>query len=396
MNTNIRNIVKKALPQKLIEFIKRFVNGNYSYFFWIFPVKRNKIVVCNYYGKGYGDNGKYIVEEILRQKLNYDIVWLLKNDLIGRSELPLQVRVAKYGSLRALYELATAKIWINNSRIAFNPPKRKKQYYIQTWHGGIALKQVEKDVESRLNKDYIESAKYDSYIANLFISNSTFCTNMYRSAFWYNSEILEIGSPRCDILVNQDKEIIKRVRKHFKIDENSHILIYAPTFRADSSTQVYNIDFNRLMKVLDGKFGGQWNILVRLHPNISSKDSFMQYTSKIINATNYTDMYDLLVAGDILITDYSSTMFEFSFTHKPVILYAADIESYVQDRNFYFDIRSLPYPLAENNDQLINIIEKFDLNKYSKSLKNFLTDLGIKENGTASHQIVERIKKIIS
>uniref|UniRef100_UPI00261BC38D CDP-glycerol glycerophosphotransferase family protein n=1 Tax=Clostridium sp. TaxID=1506 RepID=UPI00261BC38D len=292
------NILKKYVPKSIKRFISNLLNGNYSYFLWIFPIKKNKIVLCNYFGKGFGDNGKYIVNKLIEENIDCDIVWLIEERLIKESKFPKNIRAVNYGSLKALYELATARLWIDNSRKLFYPPKRKEQYYIQTWHGGIALKQIEKDAEIKLSKDYIDSAKKDSNMANLFISNSRFCTNMYKSAFWYDGEILECGSPRCDILINKNEFIKEKVNKHFGFDRNSHIIIYAPTFRNDDNTNIYNIDFNRLVKVLENKFGGSWQVLVRLHPNISSKDDFMKYNSKIKNATNYDDMYELLAASD--------------------------------------------------------------------------------------------------
>lgn len=372
--------------------IKNFIFG---YFFRLMPIQKQKIVICNYFGKGYGDNGKYLAEEIIRQRLGYDIVWLLREEQIGKSKFPSQVRTVKYNSLRALYELATAKIWIDNCRKFFYPPKRKGQYYIQTWHGGVALKQIEKDAENNLSISYVEEAKHDSSMANLFVSNSNFCTNMYQSAFWYNGEILECGSPRCDILINRCNGIDKKVREYFNLEANKRILTYAPTFRVDSNTNIYNIEFEKLISVLENKFGGEWVILVRLHPNISDKDNFMNYSSNVLNATSYDDMYELLGVSDMLITDYSSTMFEFSFTHKPVFLYAPDIENYIKDRNFYFDIYSLPYPVAKGNSELFNTVELFDKNKYLNDLNVFLADIGVLENGQASKKIIENINLII-
>ena len=400
MKGRIKNYLKTKpriylILNNIYNFPYKIKNYMLGYFLNLVPTKKRKIVICNYFGKGYGDNGKYIAEEIIRQKLGYDIVWLLKKELIGKTQFPPQIRIVKYDSLKGLYELATAKLWIDNCRKIFYPPKRKEQYYIQTWHGGIALKQIEKDAEKNLSISYIETAKYDSNIADLFISNSKFCTNIYRSAFWYEGKILECGSPRCDILIKKSNEVDGKVRKHFNIDNTTHIVIYAPTFRADSNTKVYDVDFNRLIEVLEKKFGGEWIVLVRLHPNISSKDNFIEYNSTIINATYYDDMYELLAASDILITDYSSTMFEFSFTHKPVFLYAPDIKDYVEDRNFYFDIYSVPYPLAQCNGQLFNVIEQFNENKYLNELNIFFSKIGVLEYGEASTKVVEAIKQII-
>jgi CDP-glycerol glycerophosphotransferase len=351
--------------------------------------------VCNYFGKGYGDNGKYIVEELLNEGLKCDIVWLLRKDLIRNSEFSSQVRTVKYGSILGLYELATAKVWIDNCRKSFYPPKRKEQFYIQTWHGGIALKKIEKDAQNALDEEYLKIAKNDSQMADLFISNSRFCSEMYRSAFWYNGEIYECGTPRCDILINNDNKEIETIKIKLGIDKNTKILLYAPTFRTDSNTKVYDIEYNILINTLQSKFGSKWIILVRLHPNISLKDNFMNYNLNIINVTNYPDMYELLLISDILITDYSSTMFEFSLTQKPVFLYAVDIEQYSNDRGFYFNIFSLPYPLAENNQQLMRSIEQFDNSNYLIELEELYNKLDIKEFGKSSKNITELIKQNI-
>ena len=101
-----------------------------------------KIVICSFFGKGYGDNGKYIVEEIIKQELDYDIVWLVAKN-VDRTNFPDQVRQVGYKSIRGIYELATAKFWIDNCRKYFYPPKGKSSLH-QTWHGNIGVKLVRK------------------------------------------------------------------------------------------------------------------------------------------------------------------------------------------------------------------------------------------------------------
>ncbi len=391
----LKNIAKRILPKKIIKFLSWLRRGGYGCIFWLFPIKNNKIVICNYYGKGFGDNGKYIANELIKEKEKYEIVWLLDKKLKNISKFPEMIRTVNYGSMRALYELATAKVWIDNCRKFFYPPKRKGQYYIQTWHGGIALKKIEKDAEQNLDPQYVKMAVQDSKMIDLFISNSKFCSHMYKNSFWYDGEILECGSPRCDILINGNDSIKKKIKEHYNINYNANLLLYAPTFRSNLNTDVYNIDFYRVIEALKNKYKGEWKILVRLHPNVSDKNAFIEYNSSIINATYYDDMYELLLASDILITDYSSTMFEFSLSYKPVFLYAPDVDNYINDRGFYFDINSLPYELAKNNDQLLEIIEKFDEKRYKEKLKIFLSKLEIKETGNASASVAKIINKIV-
>lgn len=379
----------------LFEYIKRLLSMIISCSFLITPIKKNKIVVCNYFGKGYGDNGKYIINEILNQKLNYDVVWLLKKELINKSNFPDGIRIVEYGSIKGLYELATAKVWIDNCRKTFYPLKRKMQYYLQTWHGGIPLKKIEKDVGNKLSWHYVKIAKNDSKMANLFISNSEFCTNMYKKAFWYQKEILETGSPRCDILINEDNCTVEKIKKYYNINKGNKILLYAPTFRKNKTMSAYCINLNDLLKVLEEKTSYEWTILVRLHPNITNMSNFMEYSERIKNASHYDDMYELLLASDILITDYSSTMFEFSFQKKPVFLFSTDIEEYKKDRDFYFNIFKLPFPVSQSNEELYANIKQFDNKKYLLDLDSFLKVLNIFEKGVASKVVVDIIKGVI-
>lgn len=106
----------------------RLLNGNFNYLFWLFPIQNNKIVVCNFFGKSYGDNGKYIVEKLLEEnKMDYEVVWLLnnKNQYQYQYEIPNYIKVVEYKSLKGLYELATARVWIDNTRKVFYPPKKR-------------------------------------------------------------------------------------------------------------------------------------------------------------------------------------------------------------------------------------------------------------------------------
>jgi CDP-glycerol glycerophosphotransferase len=116
---------------------KLFSKYYFEVLFWqicsLLKINKKKIVLCNFYGKGYGDNPKYIAQEIISQDLNYDLVWLL-DDNFKESIFPKEIRVVRYGSFKAIYEMATAKLWIDDCRKVYYTKKRKNQYYIQTWH----------------------------------------------------------------------------------------------------------------------------------------------------------------------------------------------------------------------------------------------------------------------
>lgn len=357
----------------------------------IFPIDRRKVLIMSYEGKGFGDNGKYIAMAFHNLDSDIKIYWITDD---YAETLPDYVTPIKKRSIKLLYHTATAKIWIDNSRKLGYIIKRKKQYYIQTWHGGIALKQVEKDAEAHLDADYVQSAQKDSAMVNLMISNSRFCTDMYRRAFWYDGEIMECGSPRVDILFTCQADQKKEIKEKLGLQAEDHMILYAPTFRQDLGTECYKLDFKQILKALSHG-GEQWKFAVRLHPNISDKADFLQYDDEIINATSFPDMYELLAVSDILITDYSSVMFEAGFAKKPVFLFATDIEDYKQDRNFYFDLEQLPFPLATTNEELIGHIEHFSKSEYEASVAEFNQSLGLNETGHASEKVSERILQVI-
>lgn len=357
----------------------------------IFPIDQRKVLIMNYEGKGFGDNGKYIAMALHHISSDIKIYWITD----FAETLPEYVTAVKKHSVDRLYHTATAKVWIDNSRKLSYIIKRKSQFYIQTWHGGIALKQVEKDAESHLDADYVCSAQKDSAMIDLMVSNSRFCTDMYRRAFWYDGEIMECGSPRVDILFSCSADQKKQIKEKLGFLAEDRIVLYAPTFRKDQGTSCYQLDFKRILKALS-RDGKAWKFAVRLHPNISGQADFLQYDSEIINATPYPDLYELMAVSDIVITDYSSLMFEAGFVKKPVFLFATDIEDYKQDRNFYFDLDELPYPIATNNADLIKQIENFSESEYEAKVEAFNHSLGLKETGEASALVAERILEVMT
>lgn len=391
-----RNKGISKIAESIIDISKWLYDNTINRMCWIissvFPIKNNKIVVCNYYGRGFSDNAKYIAMEAIDRQLNYDIVWLVKN-IKDNNEFPDEIRLVKYKSFKAIYELSTARAWIDNSRKNYYTRKRKNQLYIQTWHGGIALKKIEKDAEDSLLNSYVKFAKKDSKNADLFISNSKFNTNMYKRAFWYDGEILECGVPRNDLLFNNVDETKHKVKLFFNLDSNKKIVMYAPTFRKDNNLEVYKFDYEKCIEEFNKKFSKEYVMLIRLHPNVFTKSTQLDFNSNnVFNASFYPDMQELLVATDILITDYSSSMFDFMLTRKPCFIYASDIKDYSDDRGFYFELDKLPFVISTSTDEMIKNIDMFDSDVYFRELDNFLKEQGCVDNGTASKQVVDWIE----
>lgn len=356
-----------------------------------FP-KHNKIVFSNFNGKGYGDNPQYIAEEIIRQGLPYDLVWLTKD--MGYT-FPRQVRKVQFDSFRAIFELSTAKIIVNNVKNGLPYVKCKNQYYIQTWHGGFPLKFIEKECEHFLNPKYVANSKADSAITDLFLSCCSLDSAIVKQSFWYTGEVFKEGIPRNDIFFRNNKALISETKRKLGIKEDVKIVLYAPTFRDNNSTDAYSLEPDSVIKPLEKTTQVNWVLIIRLHPNVRNTAIF-QYSDNVINGSYISDPQHLVVISDILITDYSSIMYDFSLMKKPVFLYVTDLENYINTRGLRPLFFNLPYIMCRNNQELERALQRVDQTDYIEKIELFYKNT-IKrwDDGKASEKIVKRIKQRI-
>ena len=357
----------------------------------LFPIDKTKIVISNYYGRGLGDNAKYIVEELLRRQCNIKIIWLVKNEEEKKS-LSDGVDGCILGSSESVYHLMTSMVWIDNCRKYFIMLKRREQLYIQTWHGGGAQKRCELDALDKLEYGYRKMAMRDAKNTDLMISESRFMTNLYHRSFWYDGPVYECGYPRYDILLKNNETLVSKVYEYFNIDRRNELVLYAPTFRFDFSFKAYDIDFERLRTNLKKRFGKEYVILVHLHPNVANIEGEIEYDgTTVINSTFYPDTQELIAVSSMLIGDYSSINYDFSLKHMPVFRYVSDLEEYKNDRDLYFTFDEYPYPYAHNNDELEALILNFNEQLYLKRLNSFFEKLGATMNPYSSEQIADLI-----
>ena len=385
--------------RKMISEFKNFIKICIYYFFWIFPIKKNQVIADNFIGKEIGDNTGAIVNALVDMNADVKVFWVLNKNIINNvdPEKYKKVNCVQFGSIKYLYTLATSKIWLDNVRNPFCIKKRKKQFYIQTWHGGFGFKRMEKDCEDILEKQYIKKAKNDSKNINLLITNSKWQKKYLEECFYYDGEILVSGYPRNDILIDDSKfdKIKEKVYKDLGVSKDTKLLLYAPTFRDDRSTECYNMDYERLLKVLNKKFSSKWKIIIRLHPNIADMDLF-DGMKNIINVSKYPSLNDLMIASDMLISDYSTVVFDYSYLSKPILLYASDYEKYSSERGLLFTYDELPFPYAYDNDELEKVVLSYSTNKFITELKKFYKKNGLLEDGHASERIAKIIIKKVS
>jgi CDP-glycerol glycerophosphotransferase len=225
----------------------------------------------------------------------------------------------------------------------------------------------------------------------LFLSSSkAFTRFVIRGAYRYRGEVLECGLPRNDSLLCPDPAAAAAVRQSLGLSPEKKLLLYAPTFRNSHTLDLYDVDLPRLKHALEARFGGEWVILLRMHYYLSDRigATGLPYVQDV---TSYPDMKDLLLCADVLLTDYSSSMWDFSLLGRPCFLYARDIAAYQGERDFYTPIESWPFPLAADNDELADRIASFDENAYRAAVARHHEELGSTESGTAAGQCAQRI-----
>ena len=366
-----------------------------------YPIENNKIV-CYGFG-GYADHEKYITEALLKMNKNLHLIWIVKKFPV---DVPEGVEVVFNGNFkRYIREMETAKIWIFDVPIEMNLIKREEQIYIQTKHwGSITLKKFYLDtplVSQVKDNEYFWklNGKWMDYI----ISGSEFDEKSCRSGFNFKGKFLRFGSPRSDAMFEPDRYKSK-IYKHFNLNPEDHILLYAPTFRfrnaKEGDIEVVPQDFlnfEMLMSSLKVRWPLSWKILLRLHPHLRTQAKRLKKPDFVIDVTDYDDNQELAAAADIMISDYSSFMFEPAYVLKPVFLYAPDKDEYVKnERELLLDYDSLPFPISTNDEELATQIEKFDEEAYNQDVKKFLASYNVCEDGHASQRAAQFILDLIT
>lgn len=376
-------------PQNLISSLIRRRN----------PVQKGRVVCWSYEFKQYSCNPKALTGYLLNNHPEYEIIWVFRKGVDTRG-IDSRIKCVTFRSMEYLRAINTAEFLITNCRThPYNIgwKKRPGQKYLMLWHAGMALKKIEKDVEDKLGYQYPIRAKADSKVCDLMISGCGFHTTLAKEKFWYDGQVLECGIPRNDILFDRQAhaEIKRRVAEAFDIPQDSKIVLYAPTFRKPATIEPYMIDWSMVIPAIQKALGSEKvKVLLRLHPNLIGRFdiSSLLGSTDVIDVTLYHDMHELLCASDLLITDYSSSMFDMSLLERPCILYATDAQQY--DRGYYFHLDQLPYPLAQSQEELIRILESFNqehlMEEYRKFDKEHIKSV---EKGQASAGIARWMKE---
>lgn len=361
--------------------------------FWIFPIRKNRIFLLNELSFKYGDNLKYINEYLNNHFVNtYDVIFPLYDK---KEALDNNLKYVKPFSLSYFMFLVSSSIIITNAGGVSYIPLRKNQLAINTWHGGGPYKKTGGALFQ--DKWYIKELNMQRKNVKFMLSSCKICTENENKAMLYeNDSCLPFGMPRNDIFFNKTLSLRKKVFDLYNIDDTVKVVLFAPTFRSNPTDftdskkyHVSDMDYEKLLKALKQKFGGSWKLAIRLHPKLKNVEIDVP---NALNFTNYPDMQELLYVSDVVITDFSSLMWDFSLTNRPCFLYVDDIDEYERERGFYMPSNKWPYPIARNNTELISNIAIFDLEKYQNDVANHHKECGSYEKGIACESIIKMIK----
>lgn len=362
--------------------------------FHVFPIKKNRIIINAYRGSQYSCNPKYISEYLTKTyKGKLEIIWAFNKPENFQFLEEDGIRLVKYSSLRRFFYEATAKISINNIGSYSWLPLRRGQEHINTWHAGFGYKKIGLG-EIANSKTMKRTIQISSDETTLIPSCSKEFTNeIARKDLGYQGNIIDSGLARNDILFKQLSgkiNIREKVLTTFGIDKNTYIVLYAPTWRYDRDKQIPALDYNMQKKALEDKTGKTVVILSRMHHLSEFSITDKNLT---IDATKYPDMQELLAAADCLITDYSSSIWDFSIMERPIFIYAPDIEEYRNQRGYHMDVFEWGFPVCQNNFELCSAIQHLNEEDAKKMAISHRMQAGSFEDGSACEQIGQWIYK---
>ncbi|MGO1440297.1 MAG: CDP-glycerol glycerophosphotransferase family protein [Brevibacterium yomogidense] len=358
------------------------------------PVDEGLIVFEAGLGRQMNDSPRAIYDELLRRGDTRTMVWVYK----GNPRLPdSRTRVVKKLSPEYFWYLARAKYWVSNQNLPHYITRRPEGVYLQTWHG-TPLKRMFHDLETVHGRDEGYRDRVSNAIAQWshLLSPSPFATDAFASAFRHDAEVLELGYPRNDSLHADDATQVRaRVRERLGIPEGKRAVLYAPTFRdnlpAGNGRFWFRPPFT-LEEMADG-LGEETVLLVRLHVVIKNRLSVpAEHEGRIVDVTSHSDLNELFLASDALVTDYSSLFFDYAPLGRPIAFFPYDLDEYRDElRGFYLDYPGdLPGPVVTELGELADAL-RHEEGADPAERRRFVERFAPHEDGHAAERAVDAI-----
>lgn len=364
--------------------------------------KDSKLVIFeSYLGKQYSCNPRAIFEFLKEHHPEYKMYWSIDPHFASAFE-DKDLMVVKRFTIKWLFLMARARYWVSNSRLPIWIPKPTNTIYLQTWHG-TPLKRLAADMEE-VHLPNMDAEKYKSeFLAessrwDYLISPNRYSTEIFKRAFAFKKEIIEIGYPRNDVLYKgNNPEFKSSIKKKLHIPANKKVILYAPTWRDNEFDDegVYRFNLKLNLEKMREQLGQDHVILLRLHYLISDNLNLSEYEGFVYNTSKYEDIRELYLIADLLITDYSSVFFDYANLKRQMIFFVYDIEIYRDRlRGFYFDFETeAPGPLVKTTEEVIEKIKQCEANegKLHKNFDSFFQKFCYLEEGESSKRLVEKL-----
>ncbi|MDT0423210.1 bifunctional glycosyltransferase/CDP-glycerol:glycerophosphate glycerophosphotransferase [Streptomyces evansiae] len=355
---------------------------------------RESVVFISFNGRQFSDSPRAVHEELVRRGSDLEQLWVVRDNQV---ELPDTVRPLRMWSKDWYEALARSRYIVTNAHLPHWIERRPGQVVVQTWHGTM-LKKIGLDIEApAFNPDYHEQLRAETKNWSLLVSANRFSTPILRRAMGFEGEILETGYPRNDHLHAPDKE--KRaaeVRRALGLPEGRKVVLYAPTWRDNQAHRrgQFRLDLQLDLEDAERRLGRDHVVLVRRHSNVVDAVSGAG-NGFVFDVSDYPDIADLYLVADILVTDYSSVMFDYANLQRPMLFFTYDLEHYRDVlRGFYFDFeREAPGPLIPDSDGLISAIRDIDTVRatYADRYRDFHERFCGLDDGQATGRVVDRL-----
>ncbi|WP_406722202.1 bifunctional glycosyltransferase/CDP-glycerol:glycerophosphate glycerophosphotransferase [Streptomyces althioticus] len=356
---------------------------------------REAVLFDAFKGTQYSDSPRALHEELVRRRVGLDHLWVVRDDQV---QVPPTATAVRMWSPQWYEALATSRYVVANNHLPDWFKRRDGQVVVQTWHG-TPLKKIGHDIESIHFADqrYLERVEKEVQNWDMLVSPNSFSTPILKRAFGFPGEMVESGYPRNDILRRPGTEAREQqIRRRIGLPEGKRVVMYAPTWRDDQfyAPGRYKLDFRIDLEAARAQLGADHVLMVRRHPNVvdpvpGAGDGF------VFDVSDYPDMADLSLITDVMITDYSSLMFDYVNTGRPILFFTYDLDHYRDTlRGFYFDFESsAPGPLLRTSEELVAAIRDIDRIQefYAERYDWFRQEFCDLDDGYAAARLADRM-----
>ncbi|MEV4889954.1 CDP-glycerol glycerophosphotransferase family protein [Nonomuraea sp. NPDC055795] len=350
------------------------------------PLNDATVYVAND-GRLYSDSVRAIYEERLRRGDEREHIWVVKD---GAFVPPGPATVVRAGSREHHAALARSRHIVTNAFLPVWFRSREDQVVLQTWHG-TPVKHIGND-QPHMTRDprppvwHRQAAEVRGW--DVLLSQSPWATPVLREAFGYKGEVLESGLPRNDVLSSPERDrMAAEIRARLGLAEGKRVVLYAPTWRDyDRKNAMVKLDLAKARQSL----GADHELLVRGHP----MQAMPAVPDIAHDVSTYPDMTDLLLVADVLVTDYSSSMFDFLATGKPIVFYAYDLAKYATKRGLYVDLEAqAPGPVLPTSGEVVEALRSIDTvaAEYADRYETFRATYAPRDDGKATARVVDHL-----